>query len=161
MTRLSSLAGLVILIFATLIAPVSAQSTTLTPALLSKMLDQIAKEGNDREVPASLANPLGLSPAGKAWPSRESGARNTATKILHAVYAGRGGDENMMLTVGAKEGVHVFRIRRDGTLLGARLFDLQTRQSAELGRVEAQKELEAELVFWRNFLDSPDHKNSN
>ncbi len=53
---LSSLARLLILTFAIMVAPVAAQSPALTPDVLSKMLDLIARVGTDREVPADLAN---------------------------------------------------------------------------------------------------------
>ncbi len=80
MTRcLSSLARLLVLALAIMVMPVAAQSQTLAPDVLSKMLDYIARVGNDREVPADIANRLGLSAAGQVWPSRQAGLKNTSS----------------------------------------------------------------------------------
>jgi hypothetical protein len=49
--RLTSLAVLVMLAFATTITCVSAQNSALTPELLSKILGLIAREGIERDIP--------------------------------------------------------------------------------------------------------------
>ena len=151
MTRcLSSLARLLILAFAVMIVPVAAQKPTLAPAVLSKMLDYIARVGNDREVPADIANRLGLSAAGQVWPSRQAGLKNTSSGLLHGVYAARGREMDLLLTLtsAGKEKVDIYRIHRDGVLVKAASLDLQKHQFIERDRAETQKGLEAELVFW-------------
>lgn len=147
MTRcMSSLTRLLILTFAIMIAPVAAQNRTLAPDVLSKMLDYIAKVGIDREVPADIANRLGLSDTGKVWPSRQAGAQISGR--LHGVYASRGGDKDLLLTLTTDKQVDVYRIRRDGILVAAVTLDLPKHQMVEHNRAETQKGLEAELVFW-------------
>jgi hypothetical protein len=94
---LSSLASFVILTFAIMIMPVGAQSSALTPELLSKMLDYIARNGTDRDVPSSIANRLGLTAAGQGSPSREAGAKEITSGIQHAVYISRGSDKDILL----------------------------------------------------------------
>jgi hypothetical protein len=148
--RLSSLARLLILTFAIMIMPVAAQKPTLAPNVLSKMLDYIARVGNDREVPADIANRLGLSAAGQVWPSRQAGLKETSSGVLHGVYASRGREKDLLLTLtsGSKEKVDIYRIRRDGILAAAVSLDMQKHQFIERDRADAQKGLDAELAFW-------------
>ena len=126
MTRcLSSLACFLTLTFAIMIAPVAAQTPALTPDVLSKMLDYIARDGTDREVPADVASRLGLSGAGQVWPSRQAGLKETSSGLLHGVYAARGREKDLLLTLtsASKDKVDVYRIRRDGTLVTAVSLD--------------------------------------
>jgi hypothetical protein len=132
MTRcLSSLACFLTLTFAIMIAPVAAQTPALTPDVLSKMLDYIARDGTDREVPADVPSRLGLSGVGQVWPSRQAGLK----------------DLLLTLTSASKDKVDVYRIRRDGTLVTAVSLDAK-RQFIERDRAETQKGLDAELVYW-------------
>ena len=156
MTRcLSSLARLLILTFAIMVAPVAAQSPALTPDVLSKMLDLIARVGTDREVPADVANRLGLSAAGQVWPSRQAGLKETPSELLHGVYAARGREKDLLLTLtsAGKDKVDVYRIRRDGTFVRAVSFDAK-HQFIERDRAETQKGLDAELIFWSRVVPS-------
>ena len=153
MTRcLSSLARLLILTFAIMIMPAVAQKPALGPDVLSKMLDYIARVGNDREVPADIANRLGLSAAGQVWSSRQAGLKETSSGILHGVYAARGRENDLLLTLttASKDRVDIYRVRRDGILVAAASLDLQKHQFIEHSRAETQKGLDAELVFWAN-----------
>jgi hypothetical protein len=153
MTRcLSSLARLLILTLAIMIVPVAAQTPTLAPNVLTKLLDYIARVGNDREVPADIAKRLGLSAAGQVWSSRQAGLKETESGILHGVYASRGRENDLLLTLtsAAKDRVDIYRIRRDGILVAAASMDLQKHQFIERDRAATQKGLDAELVFWTN-----------
>jgi hypothetical protein len=150
MTRcLSSLGRLVILTFAMMITPVAAQKPALAPDVLSKMLDYIARVGNDREVPADIANRLGLSAAGQVWSSRQAGLKETSSGVLHGVYVSRGRDNDLLLTLtgAAKEKVDIYRVRRDGILVKAVSLDMK-HQFIQRDRAETQKGLDAELAFW-------------
>jgi hypothetical protein len=154
--RLTSLAVLVMLAFALMI-PVSAQDSVLAPELLSKMLDDIARHGVDRVVPASFADRLGLTVAGQGWPSRQIGANKINSDIEHAVYVNRGSDKDLLLTVTGRETIECYRIRRDGILVIAMAYDNQTRQfTMRDQQAGAQKDLEYELKFWSGFLAQPD-----
>ena len=150
MTRhFSSLARLLILTFAIMIMPVAAQNPALTPDVLSKMLDYIARVGTDREVPADVASRLGLS-AGQVWPSRQAGLKETPSGLLHGVYAARGREKDLLLTLtsASRDKVDVYRIRRDGILVTAVSFDPATHQFIERDQAETQKGLDAELIYW-------------
>ncbi len=154
--RLSSLASLVMLGFAIVTMPVAAQNATLTPELLSKMLDFIAREGVDRDVPASVANRMGLTAAGQSWPSRQMVFVETANGCTHSVSINRGSDEDILVNVillnvkGDRSNgkINTWRIRRDGKIVAALGYDIRTQQFTTLDRSDAQKKLEAELFFW-------------
>ena len=148
----SSFARLLILAFAIMIAPVAAQTPALAPDVLTKMLDHIARVGNDREVPADVANRLGLSAGGQVWSSRQAGLKETSSGILHGVYASRGREKDLLLTLttSAKDRVDIYRIHRDGILVTAASLDLQKHQFIERDRAATQKGLDAELAFWTN-----------
>ena len=148
MTRcLSSLARLLILTFAIMIAPVAAQSPALAPDVLAKMLDYIARAGNDRELAADISNRLGLTAAGQRWSSRQAGVEYS--EILHGVYASRGSDKDLLLSLTiTKKKVDLYRIHRDGTLVAAVTLDIEKQQMIDHNRAETQKGLDAELVFW-------------
>jgi len=150
MTRWLSLIRPLILTFAIMITPVAAQNPTLAPDVLSKMLDLIARRGTDREVPADVANRLGLSAAGQVWPSRQAGLKDTSSGLLHGVYASRGREKDLLLTLtsASKDNVDVYRIRRDGTFVTTVSFDPATHQFIERDRAETQKGLDAELIYW-------------
>jgi hypothetical protein len=151
MTRcLSSLARLLILAFAIMMMPVAAQNPTLAPEVVSKMLDYIARGGNDREVPADVANRLGLSAAGEVWRSRQAGLKETSSGLLHGVYVSRGRDTDLLLTLtsAGKEKVDAYRIRRDGKFVAAISLDLPRHQFIERDPAETQKGLDAELAYW-------------
>jgi hypothetical protein len=64
----------------------------------------------------------------------------------------RGNDQDIVVSLrkpdNNPDNMYVFRVRRDGTLVTAVIFDIQTRQLTVLNRAEAQKKLEAEILFW-------------
>ena len=148
MTRcLSSLARLLILTFAIMVMPVAAQSPALAPDVLAKMLDYIARAGNDRELAADISNRLGLTAAGQRWSSRQAGWGDS--EILHGVYASRGSDKDLLLSLTiTKKKIDLYRIHRDGMLVAAVTLDTQKHQMIEHDRAETQKGLDAELEFW-------------
>jgi hypothetical protein len=146
--RLASLAVLVMLTLLSLAVPVSAQNSGLTPELLSKMLDLIGRAGTDLDIPARVANPLGLSATDQAWPSRQIGYHETASGITHSMAVGRGNDQDIAVNSRKPGNIDFYRIRRDGTLATALIYDIQTRQFTERNLDEAQKSLDAEFAFW-------------
>ena len=146
--RLASLVVLVMLTFVSVAMPVSAQNSGLTPELLSKMLDLIARTGTDLDIPARVANPLGLSANDQGWPSRQIVYQETATGITHSMAIGRGNDKDIALNSRKPDNIDFYRIRRDGTLVMALIYDIQTRQFSERSGAEAQKTLDAEFAFW-------------
>ena len=108
MTRWLSLIRPLILTFAIMITPVAAQNPTLAPDVLSRMLDLIARVGTGREVPADIASRLGLSAAGQVWPSRQAGLKETPSGLLHGVYAARGREKDLLLTLTSPEMLYVY-----------------------------------------------------
>jgi hypothetical protein len=93
-SRFASLAVFMTLAFVPLAGQVSAQSSALTPELLSKMLDLIARKGTDRDISPTLANALGLSAAGQGWPNRQIVTRETQSGFLHGMGISRGNDQD-------------------------------------------------------------------
>ncbi len=74
---------------------------------------------------------------------------SSSSGLLHGVYAARGREKDLLLTLtsASKDKVDVYRIRRDGTLVTAVSLDAK-RQFIERDRAETQKGLDAELVYW-------------
>jgi hypothetical protein len=116
--------------------------------LLSKMLDLIARMGTDLDIPARVANPLGLSATDKGWPSRQIVYQETASGITHSMAIGRGNDQDIAVNSRKADNIDFYRIRRDGTLVTALIYDIQTQQFTERNLAEAQKNLDAEFAFW-------------
>jgi hypothetical protein len=146
--RLASLAFLAILIFVSLPAPLFAQSSPLTPDLLSKILSTIATFGVNRDIPAPLANPLGLSASGQNWPTRQIVTKDSGPVLLHSFAVDLGNQQDVAITARTSDSIHVFRARRDGKAVAAIIFDLTTHKITVRNPVEAQKELDAEFAYW-------------
>ena len=147
-SRLMSLAVLAVLTFVSLAGPVSAQGSALTPELLSKILDDINREGIDRDIPAPMANALGLSATGQGWASRQCVFQESKNKIIHALSISRRNDQDIVVHLGSERFLHDYRILRDGTLLMATIYNIPTHQLTVRNRSEAQKELNTEFAFW-------------
>jgi hypothetical protein len=155
--RLTSPAVLAMLLFTSIATPVGAQSSTLTPALLSKLLDLDIQKGSDQDIPAVLANALGLSDTDQNVPMRQVATpdvENPST-VLHGFAVPRGNDQDVVISVRRKGvSIHAFRLQRNGTLVRAAVYDFQTRQVTQRNPTEAQKELDSEFGYWaRAFAD--------
>jgi hypothetical protein len=146
--RLISLAVLAMLAFAPIITPASAQNSALTPELLSRILDLNDTKGTDRDVPALVANGLGLSASGKAWPSRQVAVKDLITLVSHGVVVSRESDQDIIFNRRNSDNFHAFRTQRDGTLVTAVSYDLNTLRLTVLSRAEARQELDVEFAFW-------------
>lgn len=130
-------------------ANLRAESTSLTPDLLNKLLDLDARKGTDREAAAPIANALGLTASGQAWPIREIATPDAETpSVLHGFAVNRGAARDIIVTRRNPDKIRVFRAQRDGVVVSAMIFDLQTRQATIRVPAEAQAELDAEFTHW-------------
>lgn len=123
-------------------------ATPLTAEVLRKLLDLVAQRGVDREAPATIANPLGLSAAGQNWPSRQIAAHETRPGYLHGFAINRGNDQDLVLTIRGPDKFFAYRAGRDGRAISAIVFDLQTRQVTMRSPIVAQADIDSELRFW-------------
>lgn len=132
----------------------SAADGPLAPDLLGKMLKLISLMGSDRDIPAAIAGSLGLEGAGRSWPDRQFAVQWNPTRTLHAVAIGRGGDQDLIFSVRGPAAVSVFRTHRDGTLVSAVNFFMQTNQAVLLSPADARAGLAAERAFWTTNIDA-------
>ncbi len=146
---------LVMLTFVSLATPVFAQSSALTPGLLSKMLSLIAGHGTDRLIGAPIANALGLSATGQGWESRQVSSADGRPDVRHGFALSRGTEKDIALSLLTPDVLHAFRARRDGTLVAALTFDLHTGKLIMLNHAGAQKELDAEFAYWEGLVNEP------
>jgi hypothetical protein len=147
-TRLAAFAVLAMLVF----GPLSASASNLTPDLLHKILNKISTTGADKDVPAIIANALGLSAVGQPWPSRQIAATTTTSGISHGFSISRGSDQDALITVRDKDSIWVFRIHRDGTLVTTVLYDLNTNRLSAREPAETQRELDRQFTYWADEL---------
>ncbi len=129
----------------------------LSPAVRDKVLDLIAQFGMDRELPAMLANPLGLSATGQTWPYRQ--VRSTLepgkqSGPAHWFTINSGSQPDLMLVSLAGNTVLMFRTNRDGQLMSAISYDRDTKRVSTRTHAEAQPDLYAELSYWARNIDS-------
>jgi len=73
-------------------------SSPLTDDVMNKMLQLIDSQGTDRELIATVANTLGLSPTGKTWASRSVTLGDVATS-LRGFYVSRGSDRDILISM--------------------------------------------------------------
>jgi hypothetical protein len=148
--RCGLLAALVSLSCMFLATPASTQSATLTPDLLNKLLDFNARKGIDRDVPAIFANALGFTSNGQSWPSRQVVPKPDSENpsLYHGFTVGQRTEQDVVFVVRYPDGNHAFRVRRNGMLVTAVYLNQSTNQLTEPNRAEAQKELDAEVVYW-------------
>jgi hypothetical protein len=155
--RLASFIVLAMLAIVSLVTPVSAQNSALTPELLSKLVDLTARKGFDREMPAIIATALGLSAAGQTWPNHQIITPDRENPhVFHAFAVDRGSEQDVLITLrNPNDGIHCFRTHRDGTLVKAVIYDLQAGQIVTPNHAEATKELNAEIAYWASaFADA-------
>ena len=127
---------------------------TVTTGLLAKMLKLISVEGADRDIPPPIAGSLGLAAAGEAWPDRQFAFEWKPSATLHAVAISRGADQDIVLSVRGPAAVSVYRAHRNGTLVSATNFFLETKQIATLSPAEAQAGFSRECAFWAAHIDA-------
>jgi hypothetical protein len=121
--------------------------------LLGKVLPLIASGGTDREVAPVFASPLGLSPAGAAWQTRQLVLKDSANSTMHGFAISRGTDPDIILSRRDAKSVYAFRSSRDGELVSAIMADRSTKQVTLLSRSEAKAEFDSEWKFWYNNID--------
>jgi hypothetical protein len=140
--RLISVVVLVMLTFAPMVSSVSAQNSTLTPSLLNNLLGLTARKGNELQLPSWATKPLGL-PAG--WIGTVVAVPESRVGFYHSFAISKGSDQDIIFTLRAPDSVHLFRTRRDGTLISAAVVNLDA--TLREG-VDMQNELRAELALW-------------
>jgi len=126
----------------------------LAPEVLAKVLNLISLVGSDRDLPAPIAGSLGLAVSGQPWPDRQFAVQWTPTRTLHAVAISRGADPDLIFSVRGPAAVTIFRTHRDGTLVSATNFFMQTNQAVPLRPDEARAGFAAERAFWTNNIDA-------
>jgi hypothetical protein len=140
---------LAILIFLSFGAPVRAQTSPLTPELLSKFLSLMASNGTDRTSPPTLPNALGFSPKGQVWENRQLITPDPHPNTFHAFCISRDRDEkDVMVLFITPDLIHAFRAHRNGTAVAALIYDMHRKQLTMQDPVIAQKELDLEFVYW-------------
>jgi hypothetical protein len=140
--RLISLSVLVMLTFVPTVNSVSAQNSALTPGLLDKLLGLTVRKGNELQLPSWATKPLGI-PAG--WISISVAVPDSRAGFYHSFSISKGSDQDIIFSLRAPDSVHLFRTRRDGTLISAAVVNLD---ATLRDGVDTQNELRAELAFW-------------
>jgi hypothetical protein len=133
----------------------AARKLIVVPQLLSKMLPYIASNGADRELPASIANPLGLSASGATWPYRSIGVNDSDAQHVHGFAVGRGSDPDIVLSQRLPDSLHVFRANREGKVVTAMFVSLPSKQIKMLAPAEAQPEFDSNWDYWCGYIDDP------
>ena len=132
----------------------ASSNATATTKLLAKMLKLISLMGADRDIPPPIAGALGLAATGEAWPDRQFAFEWKPSATLHAVAISRGADPDIVLSVRGPAAVSVYRAHRDGTLVSATNFFLETKQIATLSPAEARAGFSRECAFWAAHIDA-------
>jgi len=134
-------------------APAAPANSTLTPEFLEKMLKLIAAQGQDRDCPAAFANPLGLGATGQTWADHQAVAYGKTTGFLYGFAVSRGSDQDVLITVRRPKDILAFRSRRDGTLVSAFAFEIQSKQLGMRPPAKAQEDFIEVCEFWRANVD--------
>jgi hypothetical protein len=133
---------------ASLPAKAVAANPTLTPELLGKLLQLVARDGFDKEAASDITIALGITAAGQTWPARQFTGPTIDGTIKHAFVISRGSDQDVLLYIRRGDGAHFFRARRDGKLVTAAIFTSSPRQITMRAPEDAQPELESEIAYW-------------
>jgi hypothetical protein len=152
--RLVSLTLLALLAFVP--TGLRAQNSSMSPDLMSKMLQLIASKGTDREINKYIATALGLTSGGKGWPDRQIASRLSTDpqSATHGFAVSRGSEQDVVLYKRDPDAsVRLFRARRDGKLVKAGFTTYQGTQVTMRAPADAQKELETELAYWTANVD--------
>jgi hypothetical protein len=129
-------------------------NSTLPPEFMAKMHQLLSLKGSDYTIPASFANTLGLTAAGVAWPSRQVVTHGATTSFGYGFNTSRGTDQDIVLLVRRTANILFFRANRDGTLVSALSYDLQTKQITPRDTTEAQADFAVVWQFWIANVDS-------
>jgi hypothetical protein len=151
--RLVSLAVLVMLAFVYLGTPVLAQDSAQLGDLLSKLSELTAQKGEDVDVPAAVANALGLTDGDQNWATRQVAAPDSRSGVFHG-FAMHSGIEDVLFIGRHPDALHVFRSHRDGKLVAAGAYNILAREVTILDPATAQNELAAEVAFWSQYFAS-------
>lgn len=137
-----------------LTAPDHKTGSELTPELRQKILKLIEKRGDDGEIPARFANALGVSSTGKPWPNHHANAIDTnKPDTVHIFSVSRINDQDVVLTKRFPDGLNAYRVNQDGKVVTALSYKLQTKELTMRIPVEAQSDLDVEIVFWKDTVD--------
>jgi hypothetical protein len=125
-----------------------ASDPALNPTVLQKVLAMMVDKGVDRELLATVANPLGLTATGQTWASRSLTFKQN-DGVLHGFYISRGSEQDLVISDAIPgKSMYVYRAHRDGTASAAIVMDLQTRAVTTRDPSEAQQSLNAEWALW-------------
>jgi hypothetical protein len=115
---------------------------------MAKLLALMADKGIDRELPAPLANALGLGAAGQPWLGRSLSIGEVNTD-LRGFAVSRGADQDIVVSLSIPgKSLSCYRAHRDGTVTTAIVADLTTLSIATRDRAEAQKSFNGEIAVW-------------
>ena len=125
----------------------------LSPALLNKVLDLIARKGIDREQAPLLANALGFAEAGQTWPYRQAVIIDSSN-FDHGFAIGRNSGKDIVLVRRDMTSLYVFRVHRDGSVIIALIVNLQSHQITVRAPTDAQNDLNGEIAFWAHAFEA-------
>ena len=130
------------------LAPKTLPSFPLTPELLGRLLDLIARRGTDYETPALVSNAVGFSATGHTWRNRQVNTPDSRPGCSHCFAIDRGGEKDLAIVFRTPDDIKIYRTERNGKIVSAVIYDSKTRQITMRDPVEAQAEVNAEFVFW-------------
>jgi hypothetical protein len=133
-------------------APVVCQG--FTDQFIGKILMLIALEGSDQELDSILANALGFSPVGGSWANHQVATQDHAANAYYGFAISRKTDQDVLLQFRKANTVSAFRAHRDGTLVSAASYNVETGQLAKQTADEAQAAFAAQCLFWTSKVDS-------
>lgn len=139
---------------ANLAAPAAPAAKPIPPAVIAKLIEHIAADGRDASLPPAIAAALGLGAGGEAWPSRQFAVQSQATGVVHAAAAGARPDSDLILSTRGDAAITIFRLRRDGALVGAVYFFPETQSVAPAPTGAAAHDFDDERVFWQRTIET-------
>jgi hypothetical protein len=126
---------------------------TFTADFMAKMLKLIARDGVERETAAPIAGALRLSAAGATWKNRQIALQGEATGLFYGFAVSRGRDQDVLLLFRNTVAIRAFRAHRDGTLVGAVSFDIDSERVTVRKLGEAMGDFTTQFRFWASHAD--------
>jgi uncharacterized protein YkuJ len=142
------------------LAPHSLPSFSLTPELLGRLLDLVARKGTDYETPALVSNALGLSATGHTWRNRQVNTPDSQPGCSHCFAIDRGGEKDLTIVLSTPNDLKIYRTERNGKIVLAVIYDRKTEQITLRDPAEAQAEVNAEFAFWATAFTKADAEQS-
>jgi hypothetical protein len=133
--------------------PAAAAVPDLPLSLLARMLKLTSPGGASSELPAAIAQALGLGADGKAWPDRQYAVEATSTGAVHAIAVGRGEDPDVVISVRGPAAISIFRVTLTGKLVAAVNFFPETKLTTPMPLAQARDALWQERAFWAAHID--------